>query len=173
MNNENTINTVAEFVTGSSVTINYLAVKYRETLNQIFTTIDKMKEPPYADILNYVDDLHYIYYISYNHAKAYGSFNHTYKGIYIKDISDIPEALELIENITGDIDRCATIISAFQNISLPVITKAGSLESNPNEYEYLMKSYNTLHGLIEELNMNFQALSMTIKNIGYLYNSIS
>lgn len=172
MDKSQLISTVGEFITGSSQTINYLAVKYKETLNQIYTTIDKMKEPPYSDILNYVDDLHYIYYVSYHSAKAYENFNQVYKNIYIKSHDDIPNALDTIEGVTSDIDKTFGIISAFNSLSMPVITTAGSMEANPNEYEALMKYFNTLSRLIEELNMNFQALSNTIQNIGYLYQSI-
>lgn len=167
------VSTVGQFVQGSSLTIDYLVEKYKQTLSQIASTIQKMRVEPYDKALNYSDDLNFILFVSHNNAKAYETFAETNKAIYIQSVSDIPKALEIIQLVSDDIDNTKNIISTFNALSVSIITKAGSMESNPDEYEFIMKSFNTLQGLFDELDKNYQALSMTIKNIGYLYQSIS
>lgn len=154
----------------SALTINYLVEKYKQTCYQIETITKRFFEEDSLAIIS--DDLNFILYSIHQRVNKYSEFDRTYPNIYARTATDFPTAIEKIELAVEDIEKTSNIINAYDNLSLNSIVPPELLEADPNAYETIAKNYHSLSDLFQELDNNSQALAVTLRNIGYLYQSM-
>ena len=154
----------------SALTINYLVEKYKQTCYQIETITKRFFEEDSLAIIS--DDLNFILYSIHQRVNKYSEFDRTYPNIYARTATDFPTAIEEIELAVEDIGKTSNIINAYDNLSLNSIVPPELLEADPNAYEIIAKNYHSLSDLFQELDNNSQALAVTLRNIGYLYQSM-
>lgn len=154
----------------SALTINYLVEKYKQTCYQIETITKRFFEEDSLAIIS--DDLNFILYSIHQRVNKYSEFDRTYPNIYARTATDFPTAIEEIELAVEDIGKTSNIINAYDNLSLNSIVPPELLEADPNAYETIAKNYHSLSDLFQELDNNSQALAVTLRNIGYLYQSM-
>lgn len=154
----------------SALTINYLVEKYKQTCYQIETITKRFFEEDSLAIIS--DDLNFILYSIHQRVNKYSEFDRTYPNIYARTATDFPTAIEEIELAVEDIEKTSNIINAYDNLSLNSIVPPELLEADPNAYETIVKNYHSLSDLFQELDNNSQALAVTLRNIGYLYQSM-
>lgn len=154
----------------SALTINYLVEKYKQTCYQIETITKRFFEEDSLAIIS--DDLNFILYSIHQRVNKYSEFDRTYPNIYARTATDFPTAIEEIELAVEDIEKTSNIINAYDNLSLNSIVPPELLEADPNAYETIAKNYHSLSDLFQELDNNSQALAVTLRNIGYLYQSM-
>lgn len=154
----------------SALTINYLVEKYKQTCYQIETITKRFFEEDSLAIIS--DDLNFILYSIHQRVNKYSEFDRTYPNIYARTATDFPTAIEEIELAVEDIEKTSNIINAYDNLSLNSIVPPELLEADPNAYETIAKNYHSLSDLFQELDSNSQALAVTLRNIGYLYQSM-
>lgn len=154
----------------SALTINYLVEKYKQTCYQIETITKRFFEEDSLAIIS--DDLNFIFYSIHQRVNKYSEFDRTYPNIYARTATDFPTAIEEIELAVEDIGKTSNIINAYDNLSLNSIVPPELLEADPNAYETIAKNYHSLSDLFQELDNNSQALAVTLRNIGYLYQSM-
>lgn len=154
----------------SALTINYLVEKYKQTCYQIETITKRFFEEDSLAIIS--DDLNFILYSIHQRINKYSEFDRTYPNIYARTATDFPTAIEEIELAVEDIEKTSNIINAYDNLSLNSIVPPELLEADPDAYETIAKNYHSLSDLFQELDNNSQALAVTLRNIGYLYQSM-
>lgn len=154
----------------SALTINYLVEKYKQTCYQIENITKRFFEEDSLAIIS--DDLNFILYSIHQRVNKYSEFDRTYPNIYARTATDFPTAIEEIELAVEDIEKTSNIINAYDNLSLNSIVPPELLEADPNAYETIAKNYHSLSDLFQELDNNSQALAVTLRNIGYLYQSM-
>lgn len=166
---------VGEFVKASSTTLNYLLEKFVQTNTQIYNLTNKMQEVPYSNILSEGNQLHFIGAVCGRHSDLSGVFsiNGQYQGIYIDSYSDIAKAITTLQEAIADFETTSKIAREFDNMSPNNLTIAGSIELQPNEYEFISKSYYTLSNLFDELNKNRAVILATLNNLDRFYKEIS
>lgn len=154
----------------SALTINYLIEKYKQTCSQIETITKRFFEEDSLAIIS--DDLNFILYSIHQRVDKYSDFDRIYPNIYARTATDFSTAIEEIQLAVEDIEKTSNIINAYDNLSLNSILPPELLEADPNAYEIIAKNYHSLSDLFQELDNNSQALAVTLRNIGYLYQSM-
>lgn len=154
-------------------TIDYLTAKYKENLHSINRIIDKMQDKSIARALNKNrSDLIEIKSLSVELERKLLVHSEE-KGYLLKNNQQLTAAIDETEAFVRGLHDSNKLVDVIENLDKNSIINAGAVDLDPDSYEMIVSYLRTLKTIGAEFLANATALSKTVKNLGFVYQSIA